>query len=54
MVGARNPEELAWNLPSLDLQLDSATVAELEQLTQPVKQSLGQNVDMWFADSRMR
>lgn len=54
LVGARNPEELAWNLPSLDLQLDSATVAELEQLTQPVKQSLGQNVDMWFADSRMR
>ena len=54
LVGARNPEELAWNLPSLELQLDKSTLAELAQLTQPVKESIGPNLDMWFAESRMR
>ena len=54
LVGARNPDELARNLPALALDLDAATMAELERLTEPVKEALGRNVDMWFAESRMR
>jgi aryl-alcohol dehydrogenase-like predicted oxidoreductase len=54
LVGARNPEELAWNLPALELELDGATVAELERLTEPVKEAIGRNLDMWMAESRMR
>ena len=54
LVGARNPDELARNLPALALDLDAATMAELERLTEPVKEALGRNLDMWFAESRMR
>lgn len=54
LVGARNADELGWNLPALDLALDSGVAAELEQVTEPVKRALGRNLDMWFAASRMR
>ena len=54
LVGARNPDELARNLPALALDLDAATMAELERLTGPIKEALGRNLDMWFAESRMR
>ena len=54
LVGARSPVELEDNLPSLSLELDAATTAELERLTQPVKEAIGPNADMWVPDSRMR
>lgn len=52
--GARNPDELARNLPALALDLDATTIAELERLTEPVKEAIGRNLDMWCAESRMR
>ncbi len=54
LVGARNPEELKRNLPTLSLELDAVTTAELERLTQPVKDAIGRNPDMWMSNSRMR
>ena len=54
LVGARNPKELERNLPSLSLKLDTATTTQLEQLTQPVKDAIGPNPDMWMSNSRMR
>ena len=54
LVGARNPDELARNLPALALDLDAATIAELERQTEPVKEAIGRNLDMWYAESRMR
>ena len=54
LVGARNPDELKTNLPSLSLELDAATMAELDCLTRPVKDVIGRNPDMWMSDSRMR
>ncbi len=54
LVGARNPEELSWNLPVLALTLDSATLARLAAATEPVKAYLGDNPDMWMSTSRMR
>ena len=54
LVGARTPEELEGNLPSLSLDLDAATTANLERLTQPIKEAIGDNADMWMAESRMR
>ena len=29
-------------------------MAELERLTEPVKEAIGRNLDMWSAASRMR
>ena len=54
LVGARKPEEVAWNLPSLELELSAEIVAELNRVTEPVKQALGSNPDMWMSRSRMR
>jgi len=54
LVGARKPEELAWNLPSLELELSAEVVAELNWATEPVKRALGGNPDMWMSPSRMR
>ena len=54
LVGARNPQELKRNLPTLSLELDAVTTAELERLTQPVKDAIGRNPDMWMSNSRMR
>lgn len=54
LIGARTPEELQLNLPSLDLQLSPAVVQALNQATEPVKEKLGNNPDMWLVPSRMR
>lgn len=54
LVGARKPEELAWNLPSLELELSAEVLAELNRVTQPVKRALGSNPDPWMSPSRMR
>lgn len=54
LMGARTPEEVALNLPALDLVLSDEAVARLAELTEPVKAKLGNNPDMWMSKSRMR
>jgi aryl-alcohol dehydrogenase-like predicted oxidoreductase len=54
LVGARNPEELAWNLPAADLTLADDVLPRLAAATEPVKEKLGDNPDMWMSRSRMR
>jgi len=54
LVGARNPTELSWNLPAVDLTLSPEVLAKLSAATEPVKAKLGTNPDMWLVPSRMR
>jgi aryl-alcohol dehydrogenase-like predicted oxidoreductase len=54
LVGARKPDEVGWNLPAVDLALSADVVAELNRVTEPVKEKLGNNPDMWLSKSRMR
>ena len=54
LVGSRSPEELALNLPSLDVHLEDDVIHILNEATQPVKDHLGANADMWISPSRMR
>ncbi|MBV7337750.1 aldo/keto reductase [Chloroflexi bacterium TSY] len=54
LVGARKPEEVEWNLPVVNLKLADDMATKLAQATALVKEKLGNNPDMWFADSRMR
>lgn len=54
LVGARKPEEVAWNMPALELTLPDDVPGQLGRITEPVKQKLGDNCDMWFSESRMR
>ena len=54
LVGARNADELRRNLPSLELTLTEDVLRQLAIATEPVKGALGENLDMWYAPSRMR
>jgi aryl-alcohol dehydrogenase-like predicted oxidoreductase len=54
LVGARNADELRRNLPSLELTLTEDVLRQLAFATEPVKEALGENLDMWYAPSRMR
>jgi aryl-alcohol dehydrogenase-like predicted oxidoreductase len=54
LVGARNPEEVQWNLPSVDLTLPNDIIERLSATTETVKNKLGNNPDMWMSESRMR
>lgn len=54
LLGARSPEELHQNLPALNLHLAPDVIQALNQVTDPVKEKLGKNPDMWLVPSRMR
>jgi myo-inositol catabolism protein IolS len=54
LVGARKPEEVQWNLPAVELNLPEGIIAKLTEITEPVKEKLGSNPDMWMSESRMR
>ncbi len=54
LIGARSPRELHWNLPALDIALPAEVQAELRDATEPVRNHLGANPDMWSGISRMR
>ena len=54
LVGARNPEELGWNLPVIDVTLSDDQIARLSAATEEVKEKLGNNPDMWLSPGRMR
>ena len=54
LVGARNADEVRRNLPSLDLTLPADVLRQLAQVTESLKESLGESLDMWNVPSRMR
>ena len=54
LVGARNPDEVQRNLPSIELILPDDILQELARVTEPLKEALGENLDMWFVPARMR
>jgi aryl-alcohol dehydrogenase-like predicted oxidoreductase len=54
LVGARNPDELQWNLLAVDLSLSDEVNQRLAAATEPLKARLGDNPDMWLVPSRMR
>ena len=56
LAGIRVPQQATDNAKAADLQLDTATLSELDQATAAVKQHLGSNPDLWQggSDSRYR
>lgn len=54
LVGSRSPDELALNLPSLDLHLEDDVIDALNEATRTVQDHLGTSADMWVSPSRMR
>ena len=54
LVGARSPEELAWNEPAINLKLSDDVIDDLSVATERVKEKIGLNPDPWMVPSRMR
>lgn len=56
VLGARNERQLRGNLEAADLYIGPAAVAQLNEITYPLKRAMGQNCDMWQSegDSRVR
>ena len=54
IAGARNPEQVRGNAAAQEIQLAPEIVRELSDATEPLKQKLGPNADMWQSDSRIR
>ncbi|MDE0111237.1 MAG: aldo/keto reductase [Albidovulum sp.] len=54
LVGARSPDELARNLPALEIDLPPEILERLSSTTETVRKKLGRNPDMWLAPGRMR
>jgi myo-inositol catabolism protein IolS len=54
IVGGRNAEQVRSNARAADLNLSDDVIAALSRATEPLKQKLGPNTDMWLTESRMR
>jgi myo-inositol catabolism protein IolS len=54
VVGAREPEQVWRNAAGVGLELDRATAEELDGITQPIKDKLGGNADMWVGKKESR
>lgn len=52
--GARNTDQLNQIAKAADVYLDEETLKKLTQVTDPLKVALGNNLDMWYSDSRIR
>ena len=54
LVGARKPEQIKQNAQAGDLKLQGDIVSRLTEATDNLKKQLGENLDMWQSQSRMR
>ncbi len=54
IAGARSPEQVQHNAAAGDLTLSDDVSARLDEITEPLKQKMGPNADMWNTPSRMR
>ncbi len=54
IAGARNPDQARLNVKAADLELPSDVIDALAKATEPVKQKLGPNADMWQSGENSR
>lgn len=53
ITGARNADQARRNAAAADVKLSSDTLAELNRITDELKEKLGANPDLWQGDSRV-
>lgn len=54
VIGARNPDQVCQNAQAADLNIGPAAVAQLNEITAPLKRQLGSNADMWKGSGSSR
>lgn len=53
IVGGRNSKQVLRNVKAADVSLSPDIVEELNEATEPLKQKLGKNADLWETESRI-
>lgn len=53
IVGGRNALQVKKNMEALQVNLTSDMIRKLNEITDPLKQKLGPNADLWQTDSRV-
>ena len=54
LAGARNAEQARQNAAAADVDLPDDVVRDLADATDPLKEKLGPNLDLWQSESRLR
>ncbi|MEG3581703.1 MAG: aldo/keto reductase [Chloroflexota bacterium] len=54
LIGARNAEEVKLNKPTFEIKLERDVLDQFSKLTEPVKNYIGSNPDMWNPESQYR
>lgn len=54
LAGASREEQVASNAAAANIKLSADDLAELDRVTQPVKEAMGPSLDMWATPSRIR
>lgn len=50
LAGARSVHQLEQNLDSYEMQVPDALMEEIEALSEPLKECMGENADLWISD----
>lgn len=53
IAGGRNPEQVRKNMEALQVRLSQEVLLQLNSITQPLKEVLGDNADLWQTASRV-
>ncbi|SHM93752.1 Predicted oxidoreductase [Cyclobacterium lianum] len=53
IVGGRNAAQVKNNMGTLDVEMNTDMVDRLKKITEPLKEKLGPNADLWQTDSRV-
>jgi aryl-alcohol dehydrogenase-like predicted oxidoreductase len=52
IVGGRNADQVSKNMEALKVKLTPDIISRLNEITEPLKEILGPNADLWQTDSR--
>ena len=53
IAGARNVEQVQQNAASSEIELSDEVITQINEATDPLKQAIGTNADMWQHESRL-
>ena len=54
LVGASSPHQVIDNAKSLERPLDAELIMQVDQVTDPLREALGSNVDLWQSGDASR
>ena len=54
VIGARSPDQVMRNLRAASLNLGPAAIAQLNEISGPLKIAMGRNADLWQSDANSR